>query len=467
MNKTWIHFIGIAGVATGQMAVEYKNNGYLVTGSDKGFFPPISTHLKKNKITIETGFKEKHLNKDFYKIKYDGDWFKVKKAHPDIVIAQGTKGHKNAEYIHAGNKEIPVKYYPDIITEKILKDESIVIAGTYGKTTVTAMLAWIFKYSNVDISYMFGGLGLNFENGVKFKNKDTKYSIIEGDEYYVGYDKKISKFFYYNPKILVLTSIKWDHTDIFKTKQDYINNFRELVKQVPKDGLIIYNKIDNKVNEIVQDSAKCKTVGYNYKKEIGNKYDYLNSKFKIIGEFNKENAVAAGTCAEKLGIDEESIKKALISFKGIKRRLEIRYRNKNLMIIDDFGASPPKARSSILAVKKVFPDYKLHVVFEPNLGSRTYKAIEEYDKTFHKIERLYLPRFTKVSGKYLENYDLEKYLKKKNIKAQAISDDEELIEIVSGNIYEHKKSIILFLGSHGFRGMIEQMTELLEDEEIS
>lgn len=451
----WVHFTGIAGVATGQLAVEYKKNGWLVSGSDKGLFPPMSTHIENNGINIEIGYKSEHLEVEYYHNKYKGDWTKREYKYPDLIVYQGAKGTKNEEYISAVNNNIPIKNYPEILQGNVLlKESSIVVSGTYGKTTTTAMLAHTLTQSNVDVSFMFGGLNDNLKNGVRFKNQNTKYSIIEGDEYIISTENRISKFFLYSPKYLILTSAQWDHSDIFATKDDYLENFAKLVGMVPKDGVIIYNGKDENVLKLVR-KANCEIINYS-----NEPIEML--KLSVLGEYNIENAKAVISLLKYLGIDEDKIFEGLKSFSGIQRRLEIKYKNQDdlQIIIDDFGASPSKANSALDSIAKVYPEHKIVAIFEPNLGSRTKEILGEYKTTFAKrnsnLLSVFLPRFTKVQGEFLTNQDLADYLKEQNVDVYAIDEDDEILKRLTKELNQ-PKTIIIFLGSHGFRGMIDMV----------
>lgn len=451
-DKKWVHIIGIAGVTTGQLAVEFKRNGFLVSGSDRGVFPPISDHLTDNGVDFELGYKKEHLQLQYYKDKYGGEWNDCHREFPDFIVMQGTKGTKNEEYLFAVENNIEIKNYTDVLREfVIVPEKSIVVTGTYAKTTITSMIAWILQNAGYEVSYMFGGLNDNLGNGIRFKNDKTQFSVVEGDEYIVSSERRTSKFFEYYPKYVVLSSVRWDHTDIFRTKEDYYHNFEKLVKKIPEDGVIVYNAEDDNCRKLFQ-VCKGEFIPYTYL-EIDNSFWKYIKELPVIGKFNQENALAASKMLLFLMLNKEDIEKGVQTFRGIKRRLEIKYQDDSFVVIDDFGASPPKAETSVKELKHHFPDYKITVVFEPNLGSRTRETLEEYWDVFIYADKVYLPRFTRVTGDYISNKDLEEFLKTKEIKALAVDSDEELVSrLVDGR---SKKELVAFMGSHGFRGMIE------------
>src|SRR5690606_13434257 len=139
-----------------------------------GLYPPMSDHIRQNGIGIEIGYKSEHLTLEYYKQKYGGNWLNHDKQFPDEIVYVGTKGSLNPEYLFARDKQIPIKFYPQVLKERVVvSNSSIVVAGTYGKTTTTSMLAWMFTSNGVDVSYMFGGLNPNLKNGARFKNENT------------------------------------------------------------------------------------------------------------------------------------------------------------------------------------------------------------------------------------------------------------------------------------------------------
>ncbi|MBP9758763.1 hypothetical protein KBD45_03640, partial [Candidatus Dojkabacteria bacterium] len=461
----------ICGTATGQIAVEFKKNGCLVSGSEKGLYPPMSDHILSNDIKIEIGYKAEHLQLEYYKNKYGADWNTHDKNFPDEIIYIGTKGSQNEEYIYAKDNLIPMKFYPEVLKERVvIPEKSVVIAGTYGKTTITSMLAWIFKYNGIEVSYMFGGLNPNLKNGAHFKNDETKFSIVEGDEYMIAFSDQRSKFFEYSPKFLILTSAQWDHTDMFKTKQEYLFNFKALVDSIPQDGIIIYDEKDQNLKDYVMSNVKAKVLSYSdFDLDIAQGGNMLKKNFdlKVLGDHNQKNALAAfgmaKTIGSELGLTNEKIIEALSKYIGLRRRLEVKFRNDKFMVIDDFGSTPHKARVSINSLIEEFPDKSIYAIFEPNTGSRTARVINEYQNTFDhpNVKKLFLPRFTNIKGDYLDNNKLAEYLIMIGVKVDAINDDSKLVETI---LFEAKEGgIIIFLGSHGFRGLIEKISQRIHN----
>lgn len=467
MSKKWVHIIGIAGSATSSIAVMFKNLGYKVTGSDKGFFPPVSDYLKKNDIKISPGFKKERLTEN--------------ENHPDLVVVQGTKGDKNVEFVEAKRLKLKIQNYTEVVKEFIIVQESIVVVGSYGKTTTTALLVNIFKKAGIDISYMYGGLNVNFEDNIQAKDKNTKYSIVEGDEYLTSMNDKTSKFFYYSPKYVVINGLEHDHVDLFPTLDKYLMNFKRLIEKIPSDGIIFAN-IDNQNVQKVIAYAKCKVITFSGNMNLRLKPDWYllsNSKplptiiknpmsvrselqiipfeRKILGSFNERNILAAAIVASEFGIDITAIQKGINSFKGIKRRLEIRKQIDNRLVIDDFGSTPAKAFASIVTIKEEFPTHYLVTVFEPNAGNRDFSALNLYSNVFSKSDLLILPKFSvlpKSKDLRFTEEEFYNYLVENHVNIEYIPIDTDVIMSINNELEKRKKVVVLFLGSHSFRGII-------------
>ena len=238
MNNTeHIHFIGICGVAMSALAIALHKTGYTVTGSDKGFYPPVSTHLKNAGITYYPGW---HVEK------------MTKHGNPDLVIVGNVASSTNPEFLYVQENNIAYKSYPEFVAEFLVKEHSIVCAGNFGKTTTSALVSWILKENEYMPSYMFGGLAThNFPSAAI---TDGTYSVLEGDEYKTARWDARPKFMLYSPTHLLLTSISWDHADLYPTEALYMKQFEHLVSLVPKNGLIVACKDGKNVKEYAKQS---------------------------------------------------------------------------------------------------------------------------------------------------------------------------------------------------------------------
>lgn len=492
-ESNWVHFVGICGVTMAPLANELKKMGWFVTGSDKGIFPPMSEYLKERKIDIELGFKEEHMRFEHYRnlgvqLQQVSPGVQLRDQElgklPDLVVVGNYVGLKNIEYLFAKKHKLPIKSYPEVLKEYLVKSNSIVISGTFGKTTSSALLSLIFQKASKIPSFMIGGLARNFKDGIKISK--GKWSIIEGDEYISSRFDPKSKFFHYKAEFVLLTACAWEHTDFFKTEDDYIENFKEFIESLPKNGLVVANIQGENVKEVLKE-ARCKVVTYELNKldtrlvdadwfnlphkennDIGeiiifNKHtkEEFSLQTKLIGNHNKENIIGCCALARELSVDIEPIQKAVSEFEGIKRRLEIRFKEENLMVLDDHACSPPKVVGSLNALRDTFEDWHISIVFEPNVGNRTRNALPLFNGVFKNGDEVIIPHLkpvrSKRGAKRVTGKELADYLQSIDTNAKHIEDDEKLVDYVTSK--DVGKHIICFMGSYGWRHMIEDVIE--------
>ena len=320
-NPKHIHIIGICGVATSAIAIAFHDRGWKVTGSDKGFFPPISTELES------------------YGIDFHAGWHPERVGKPDIVMIGGTgTSPSNPETVYAKENNIPVYAYPEILEKYFIKENSIVAIGTWGKTTTSSLLSFILIEAGLNPSYFTGGVSLSHKTGAI---TDSKWSVVEGDEYQVSISDKRPKFVYYSPTHLLLTSVSWDHADLYPTEESYFQTFTDLLVKIPDDGKIVACIDDEGVKKVLSSSKKT-AVTYGNSSESQYKYhsvqatknglifsiDHDDKTYNIsspmFGRFNVENITAAFAMSHQIGIEAEKIIEAIKKFKGIKRRFEKR-----------------------------------------------------------------------------------------------------------------------------------------------
>lgn len=460
-----IHFIGICGVAMSALAIAFQKKGYRVTGSDAGFYPPVSTNLEKNNIEFYPGW---HVEK------------MCKNANPDLVIVGNVANSTNPEFLFVKENKIPYLSYPEAIAEYFLGKNSLVCAGTYGKTTTSALLSWILLNAEMDPSYMFGGITVRDTDSAAISTT-KEWSVLEGDEYKTsGWDKR-PKFALYHPTHLLLTSVSWDHADIYPTEKDYIHTFKELVASVPATGLVV-GCLEGKNIPKVLSACKARMIIYGKDHEadycygdvqsnkkgivfdITHKNKIYHVKSSILGEFNAQNITGCFAMAHQMGIDTKIILKSITTFKGLKRRLERRL-DDGVVVIDDIAHSPAKANSALTTLRKIYKG-KISVVFEPNTGNRKTQAIPQYKKAFLGADEVIIPRLTKIKHDPqdhdvpLEGKELSEVIGKTHPNVHFFEDDQKLIEHVTTGVGHG--DVVVFLGSHGFRGMIDEVVKKLQ-----
>lgn len=446
------------------LAIAFHKKGYKVTGSDKGFYPPVSTYLKEAGVPYYPGW---HVDK----MTKDGD--------PNLVIVGNVAGSNNPEWLYVQEKKLEYKSYPEAIAEFFVKENSIVCAGTYGKTTSTSILSWILQENNFDPSYMFGGISLNDMPAAKLT--DSQYSVLEGDEYKSARWDDGAKFFHYSPTHLLLTSVVWDHADVYPTEQSYFEAFEKLLSNLPESGLLV---VSERVDEKLKQNAKCKIITYGTDED--NDYIYKNVEVNkkglqfeitnagknyqitspLLGDYLADDMAGAFAMAHEMGLEADKITASLESYKNVKRRLEKRL-DGEITVIDDIAHSPQKASSVLQTLKKIYNDGKVIAVFEPNTGNRQREAIAGYADKFSDADLVIIPRLTLIKQapgeeKALEGEELAKIIAKTSKDVKYIDDDDELVNFVAE--MAKPNDVVAFLGSHGFRNMIESVVKKLKKQ---
>lgn len=461
-----VHFIGICGVAMSAVATALWQKGFKVTGSDAGFFPPVSTHLTSLGIPYYSGWHPEKM---------------IEGGAPDFVVVGNATSSQNPEFLYVEKNKIPFKSYPEALGEYLIKPHSIVCAGTYGKTTSSALLAHIFKHAGMKPSYMIGGLA---QDGSAAAASDTgDWSIVEGDEYSTAKWDKEAKFFHYKPTHLLLTSVKWDHADLYPTEKTYFDAFKKLLKMIPASGTLVYCADQAPLLKLIKDSklkienifsyGLAKDATYRYENVIqspvGIKFDIVyhgktyNIESPLLGAYNAENIAGCFAMAHAAGISPGNISDAIKTFQGMRRRLEKRYENK-VTVIDDIAHSPEKARSVLNSLRAIYSGI-ITAVYEPNIGNRTPESKPGYKDAFNDADTVVIPRLSKLKvdaenpEKTFEGDDLAKTIRENHKDVHYIDDDEELVKFIT--LARNEGDVIAFLGSHGFRGMIEETVKKL------
>jgi len=340
-----IHILAIAGTMTAPLAVQLKNQGHSVTGSDQQkIYPPLSDIFSKNHLDLP-------------------NTFKIDKSIDLVIVGSGFKAFSQTQNEFELIKKLKIPYISatDYIAQNLAKKKSILVAGSYGKTTITSLLVWTFLKAGIDPSYMFGGEIINNITPLHFGNSD--FSIIEADESINGLDTQ-AKFLSYPVKYLVLTGANWEHKDSYKTELDNLDAFKKLVAKIPKDGLLIYNPKGPNIDKLLP-FCQSKIIPYDFG---------FNFSTNLIGKHNHENIVAAYTLCRSLGISDIIIQQAIKNYLGVKRRLELVSKINNTYFFDDFAQSPSRIISAIQAIKDYFPNHKIKVYFEPHASFLQHKS---------------------------------------------------------------------------------------------
>jgi UDP-N-acetylmuramate: L-alanyl-gamma-D-glutamyl-meso-diaminopimelate ligase len=461
-----VHFIGICGVAMSAVATALWSKGYKVSGSDSGFFPPVSTHLSNLGIPYYPGFHPEKM---------------VEGGAPDFVVVGNAMASKNPEVEYAREHGIVVKSYPEAVGEFLVKPHSIVCTGTYGKTTSSALLSHILKHANLKPSYLIGGVAQDGSPSAAIDTGD--WSVCEGDEYTTAKWDKRAKFMHYKPTHLLMTAVKWDHADVYPTEQSYFDAFKDLIELVPKsanphDGLVLACIDTETLPSLLADAGrefisygKDEKADYRYKSvkesKDGISFDIVyhgkayHIESPLLGAYNAENVTGCFAMAKEIGIAPSDVTDAIKSFRGMKRRLEKRYEH-HVAVIDDIAHSPEKAKSVLKTLRAIYRG-SITAVYEPNSGNRTPQSKPAYAEAFKDADRVVIPRLSKLKvdaanpEKTFEGDELAAAIAETHPNVAYIEDDKALVESITSG---HKDGdVIAFLGSHGFRGMIEETVE--------
>ena len=342
-----------------------KHRGYTVTGSDTAAYPPMSDFLSSLGIPVAQPYKEQNLQ-----------------PAPDLVIVGNAISRGNPELEYVLDKRIPFQSMAALLHDEFLKGkQSLVVAGTHGKTTTTSMVSWIFAHAGRNPSFLIGGIAENF--GSSFAVTDGSEFILEGDEYDTAFFDKGPKFLHYFPDEVILTSVEFDHADIYKSLDEVKTAFKRLVNLVPRRGRVVAWDGTANVTECVA-RAFCRVERYGFFQESfwrieDVQYDsektswrvlrdgkpWGDFSFAIAGEHNVLNATAAAALASGFGISPRQIADALVSFRSVKRRLEVKADVNGILIIDDFAHHPTAIAETLKAVRLRYPGRRIWAVLEP------------------------------------------------------------------------------------------------------
>jgi UDP-N-acetylmuramate: L-alanyl-gamma-D-glutamyl-meso-diaminopimelate ligase len=376
-----VHVIGIGGSAMAPLAGMLRESGYRVTGSDAGVYPPASTLLESLGISFFNSFDAAHIQ-----------------PAPDLAVIGNIIARGNPELEEVLDRKIPYRSLPEILEEVFLPGKhSIVVSGTHGKTTTTAMMAWIFDTARKKPNFLVGGVAENF--GKSYGLGGGAEFILEGDEYETAFWDRGPKFFHYHPDDLIITSLEYDHADIYPDFETYQLAFRRLVNLVPRRGrVVIWGDREDSGPALrrAAEKALCPVETYGF----GVTNDWVASDFAVegdkmrfrvaylgkpFGEFalaatgrhNVLNAIAALAVAQGRGISSEVIAKAFATFRSVKRRMDVKGEVGGVLVVDDFAHHPTAVKATIEAARGRWPGRRLWAILEPRSNSMRRKVFQD------------------------------------------------------------------------------------------
>jgi UDP-N-acetylmuramate: L-alanyl-gamma-D-glutamyl-meso-diaminopimelate ligase len=462
-----VHLVGIAGTGMGAFAGMLKAAGYVVTGSDENVYPPMSDMLAEWGIDVFTPYAPENLDR----------------ARPDLVIIGNVIRRVNPEATAVRERAIPQMSFPAAFGSLILAGRhSIVIVGTHGKTTASALMAHVLTSAGLDPTFLVGGVTVNY--GGNFRLGRGRYVVVEGDEYDTAYFDKGAKFLHYRARTAMLTSIEFDHADIYNDLPHYEQAFARFGATLPKDGLLAVSASYPSAVDIAQASTKAKVVTYavngkaDYRAD-GERFSSEGVRFRMhtpggkktsdlllpmSGYHNVENAAGVYALARSLGLTHAEVAKGFRTFKGVKRRQEERGEIGGVLVIDDFAHHPTAVRETIEGIRQRYPDRRLWAVFEPRSNtSRRNIHQADYEKALVGADVVTIrepePHDKVPRDQQLNVPAIVKALESRGIAANSSKDVGELVRRVSTGARPNDLMLVMSNGSFG--GFIPSLLEAL------
>lgn len=373
LNFRHLHFIGICGTAMGSVAAALKERGFTVTGSDEKVYPPMSTFLESRGVKLSEGYKPENIPAD-----------------ADLIVVGNAISRGNPECEAVLNRKLTYLSLPETLKLFFLRGRhNLVVTGTHGKTTTTSLLTWVLREAGLDPAYLIGGIPKNLGQGCSLH--DSKFTVIEGDEYDTAFFDKRSKFLHYLPELVIVNNVEFDHADIFENLDAIKLSFRRLLNVVPSEGMVLINGDDPNCVDVAKDCrAQLVEVGFSENAarhirnvryhEDGTEFVLLDRVFRtrLTGEYNVRNCAMAISAAHFYGVPLDVIAKAIASFEGVKRRQEIRGTVRGITVIDDFGHHPTAIRETLRGLRHQYPGKRLWALFEPR-SNTTRRAVFQHD----------------------------------------------------------------------------------------
>jgi UDP-N-acetylmuramate: L-alanyl-gamma-D-glutamyl-meso-diaminopimelate ligase len=443
-----IHILGICGTFMGGLAVIARQAGHKVTGCDANVYPPMSTQLQAQGIELMEGFDPRQVD-----------------LKPDLFVVGNVVARGNPLMEEILNRGLPFTSGPQWLCENVLRGKWVLaVAGTHGKTTTTSMLAWILEHAGLNPGFLIGGVPLNF--GISARATDSAFFVIEADEYDTAFFDKRSKFVHYLPRTAILNNLEFDHADIFPDLAAIETQFHHLVRTVPGNGLIIANAREQSMRRVLARGSWSKVEwlgveeGWVAKPRDERSFDVLFAggprgtvTWDLLGEHNRNNALAALAGARHGGVPVAKGIDALAEFRNVKRRMELRGAVNGVTLYDDFAHHPTAIQTTIAGLRSKVRDARILAVLEPR--SNTMKMGIMKDALAGSLAGADLVFcYTRDLG-----WDARQVLAPLGAKASTFDDLGALIAAVAAAA--HAGDQILVMSNGGFGGVHARLLEAL------
>ena len=460
-----VHIMGVAGTAMAALAGMLKDEGYTISGSDHGVYPPMSTYLEKLGIDVMEGFVGSNLD-----------------HKPDLVVVGNVvrKVYEEAETLLAS--DIDYCSFPELFGAWFLEgSHSVVCAGTHGKTTTTSITAWLLESAGKNPGFLIGGVAKNFDRTARAGAGD--FFVVEGDEYDTAFFDKGPKFLHYRAKTAILTSVEFDHADIYRDLDHVKESFRKLMTSMPSDGVVIVRGDDPGAADVATE-ATCEVWNYGPGQTWDGRIDGVDTdrglmKFTVtrdgedigtfetplVGTHNLYNQVAATAAALRCGVTVEQLVEAYPKFGGIKRRQEVIGEPGDVTVIDDFAHHPTAVEVTLQALRQRFGKRRLWAIWEPRSATsrrNTFQA--EYAKAFDSADVVVIAKPYDQSrideSERFSSTALVEDLTARGVDAMTLDDADQIAQTVG--VRAHPKDVVAVLSNGGFGGLHAKLLDVLQ-----
>jgi UDP-N-acetylmuramate: L-alanyl-gamma-D-glutamyl-meso-diaminopimelate ligase len=461
-----VHLLGVAGTGMGAFAGMLKAAGYEVSGSDEDVYPPMSEMLAKWGVDVMTPYRPENLDA----------------AAPDLVIVGNVIRRVNPEATAVRERGIPHTSFPAALGSLVLAGRhSVVVAGTHGKTTTSALLAHVLVHAGRDPSFLIGGVALNY--GANYRLGKGEHVVLEGDEYDTAYFDKGPKFLHYRARTALVTSLEFDHADIYRDIEHYESAFSRFARTIPREGMVAVSNAYPRAVELVREGCAGRVVTYG----VGGSADYraesasfseAGAEFRVVspdgmtqpmrlpmtGMHNVENAAGVYAVSRGLGLSDAEIAAGFESFAGIRRRQEVRGEPAGVLVIDDFAHHPTAVRETIRAMRDRYPSRRLWAVFEQRSNtSRRNIHQEAYARAFDGADRVIL-RVPEHHHQVPLEEELDASLvaddlNRAGVTSSALQSVEAIVELLGAEA--ERGDVVLVMSNGSFGGLIPSLLERL------
>lgn len=465
-----VYLIGICGTGMGSLAGLLQQAGYRVRGSDENVYPPMSTRLREMGIPIYEGFDPAHLE-----------------PAPDLVVVGNAATPQHPEAACARERGIPQINLPRAVGHFFLRDRrSLVVAGTHGKTTTTGLLVHVLRAAGLDPGFLVGGVMVN--DNLNYAVGSGPHFVVEGDEYDSAYFDKRPKMWHYRPSSAIVTSMEFDHADIYSSWDDYRDAFRAFVHLVPETGVLALNGDDSEVRSLqVHTDARVDVFGHTPESNVtardvravsgGQRFTLVHDGtplgelfLPLSGRHNRSNALAVAALALNEGLSFDQLAAGFASFLGMKRRQEVRGEAAGILVVDDFAHHPTAVRETTKAVAERWPDRRVVAVFEPRSNSSRRKIFEQaYAEAFEHAHRVFLStppvRHNDEASNLLDADAVVRQVNGRGIPASAHAGADALLPVLLDALEAGDVALVMSNGSFG--GLHERLLAALRQREAA